>query len=58
LPPGESPASRAVSGETLLKAGARLQLPERCNLATLKKDLGKIAADLLVDVLLAEFDGS
>jgi len=52
LPPGESPASRAVSGETLFKAGARLQLPEHCDLAALKKDLGKIAADLQVDVSL------
>jgi glycine cleavage system regulatory protein len=31
-----------------------LQLPEGCNLAALKKDLEKIAADLLVDVSFAE----
>ena len=46
--------SAPMSGETLFKASARLQLPERCDLAALKKDLEKIAADLLVDVSLAE----
>jgi glycine cleavage system regulatory protein len=43
-------SSAPMSGETLFKASARLQLPERCDLAALKKDLEKIAADLLVDV--------
>jgi glycine cleavage system regulatory protein len=43
-----------MSGETLFKASARLQLPEGCNTAALKTDLEKIAADLLVDVSLAE----
>ena len=47
-------ASAPMSGETLFKAVARLQLPEGCNLAALKKDLEKIAADLLVDVSFAE----
>jgi len=42
--------SGAMSGETLFKAVARLQLPENCDLGALKKDLEKIAADLLVDV--------
>jgi len=46
--------SAPMSGETLFKASARLQLPERCDLAALKKDLEKIAADLLVDVSLGE----
>jgi glycine cleavage system regulatory protein len=46
--------SAPMSGETLFKASARLQLPEHCDLAALKKDLEKIAADLLVDVSLAE----
>ena len=46
--------SAPMSGETLFKAGARLQLPGRCDLAALKSDLEKIAADLLVDVSLAE----
>jgi glycine cleavage system regulatory protein len=47
--------SAPMSGENLFKAQARLQLPENCNLAALKKDLGKIAADLLVDISFAEF---
>jgi glycine cleavage system regulatory protein len=46
--------SAPMSGETLFKASVRLQLPERCDLAALKKDLEKIAADLLVDVSFAE----
>ena len=49
--------SAPMSGETLFKASARLQLPEGCDLAALKKDLEKIAADLLVDVLFAELPG-
>ena len=48
--------SAPMSGETLFKAAARLQLPERCDLAALKTDLEKIAADLLVDVSFAELD--
>jgi glycine cleavage system regulatory protein len=46
--------SAPMSGETLFKAVARLQLPTGCNDAALKKDLEKIAADLLVDVSFAE----
>jgi glycine cleavage system regulatory protein len=47
-------ASAPMSGETLFKATARLQLPAGCDLAVLKKGLEKIAADLLVDVSFAE----
>jgi glycine cleavage system regulatory protein len=46
--------SAPMSGESLFKAGARLQLPERCDRDALKRDLEKIAADLLVDVSFAE----
>ena len=46
--------SAPMSGETLFKASARLRLPEHCDLAELKKDLEKIAADLQVDVSFAE----
>src|SRR5487761_1992111 len=46
--------SAPMSGETLFKAGARLQLPADCDVGTLKKDLEKIAADLLVDVSFTE----
>jgi glycine cleavage system regulatory protein len=49
--------SAPMSGETLFKASARLHLPERCDLAALKTDLEKIAADLLVDVSFAELSG-
>jgi glycine cleavage system regulatory protein len=49
--------SAPMSGETLFKASARLQLPERCDVAALKKDLEKIAADLQVDVSFAELSG-
>ena len=47
-------SSAPMSGETLFKASARLQLPELCDVAALKRDLEKIAADLLVDVSFAE----
>jgi len=46
--------SAPMSGETLFKAAIHLQLPEHCNLAALKAELEKIAADLLVDVSFAE----
>lgn len=49
--------SAPMSGETLFKASARLQLPANCDLPALKKDLEKIAADLLVDVSFAELAG-
>jgi len=49
--------SAPMSGETLFKAEARLQLPDGCNLATLKTELEKIAADLLADVSFAELRG-
>ena len=49
--------SGAMTGETLFKASARLQLPENCNLGALKTDLEKIAADLLVDVSFEKLDG-
>jgi glycine cleavage system regulatory protein len=48
--------SAPMSGETLFKASARLQLPGHCDLAVLKRDLEKIATDLLVDVSFAEID--
>ena len=46
--------SAPMSGEPLFKANARLRLPPGCDLAALKKDLERIAADLLVDVSFAE----
>ena len=47
-------SSAPMSGETLFKASARLQLPVHCDLVTLTRDLEKIAADLLVDVSFAD----
>lgn len=49
--------SAPESGESLFKAIARLKLPERCDLAALKKDLEKIAGELQVDVSFAELGG-
>jgi glycine cleavage system regulatory protein len=49
-------SSAPMSGETLFKAAARLQIPAACDLATLRRDLELIAADLLVDVSFAELD--
>ena len=46
--------SAPMSGETLFKAVARLQLPDGCNVAALKTELEKIADDLLVDISFAE----
>lgn len=48
--------SAPMSGETLFKAKARLSMPAQCDLAALKADLEKIAADLLVDVSFAELN--
>jgi glycine cleavage system regulatory protein len=47
-------ASGPMSGEAIFKAFARLQLPPDCDLAALKRELEKIAADLLVDVSFGE----
>jgi len=46
--------SAPMSGETLFKASAHLQLPEPCDLAALKTELEKIASDWLVDISLSE----
>ena len=50
--------SAPMSGENLFKADARLHLPARCDLAALKRDLEKIAADLQVDVSFADIAGN
>ena len=46
--------SAPMSGELLFKARAALRLPETCELGQLRRDLERIAADLMVDVTLAE----
>jgi glycine cleavage system regulatory protein len=47
-------ASAAMTGETLFKAHATLGIPASCNTAELRAELEKIAADLIVDISLAE----
>lgn len=48
--------SAPMSGETLFKATAKLSIPPGCDLARLKAELEKIAADLMVDVSIEELD--
>jgi len=45
-------SSAPMSGETLFKAQARLFVPPTCDLAALRVELEKIAADLVVDITL------
>jgi len=45
-------ASAPMSGETLFKAQARLYIPASCDSAALRRELERIAADLMVDLLL------
>jgi glycine cleavage system regulatory protein len=45
-------ASAPMSGETLFKAQARLHIPASCNSAALRRELERIAADLMVDLSL------
>jgi glycine cleavage system regulatory protein len=47
-------ASAAMSGETMFKARARLSIPESCDTAQVRQQLEKIAADLIVEISLAE----
>ena len=47
-------ASAAMSGETLFKARARLSLPESCTTAQVREKLERIAADLIVEISLAD----
>jgi glycine cleavage system regulatory protein len=43
-----------MSGETLFKARARLSLPESCDAAQVRQQLERIAADLIVEIALAD----
>ena len=47
-------ASAAMSGETLFRARARLNIPEGCDTNALRQELEKIAADLIVDISWAD----
>lgn len=43
-------SSAAMSGEALFRARLNLSLPASCNTGDLRKDLERIAADLIVDI--------
>jgi glycine cleavage system regulatory protein len=47
-------SSAPMSGETLFRATARLQIPESCPLPELRKELERIGGNLLVDVSIEE----
>lgn len=47
-------ASAPMSGEALFKAHAKLSIPQTCNTAALREDLERIAADLIVEIALAD----
>ena len=47
-------SSAAMSGETHFKASARLSIPAHCDSGALRRDLEKIAEDLIVEISLAE----
>jgi glycine cleavage system regulatory protein len=47
-------ASAPMSGEMLFKAVARLSVPESCMVTELRKELEKIAGNLMVDITFAE----
>jgi glycine cleavage system regulatory protein len=46
--------SAPMSGETLFKAQAKLNIPDSCNVGELRRHLEKIAGDLLVDLAFEE----
>jgi glycine cleavage system regulatory protein len=46
--------SAAMSGETLFKARARISIPEACDVGQIRQRLERIAADLIVEISLAE----
>jgi glycine cleavage system regulatory protein len=47
-------ASAPMSGETLFKARATLQIPAACQVEELRKDLERIATDLIVDITFGD----
>jgi glycine cleavage system regulatory protein len=46
--------SAAMSGEAIFKARAALRIPKTCDVGKLRRDLERIAADLIVDISLKE----
>jgi len=51
-------SSAPMSGETLFHARARVSIPAACEMQALRKELEKIAADLMVDVKLTEISSA
>ncbi len=47
-------SSAPMSGETIFKASARLQIPESCRIMELRKELEEIGSELMVDISFAE----
>lgn len=47
-------ASAAMSGETLFKATAKLTIPKSCDVSELRRQLERIAADLIVEISLED----
>jgi glycine cleavage system regulatory protein len=43
-------SSAPMSGEMIFKAGARIQIPEACDVSELRKELEEIGSELMVDV--------
>jgi glycine cleavage system regulatory protein len=43
-----------MTGETLFKARARVQIPESCSVSALRQELERIAGDLVVDINFEE----
>jgi glycine cleavage system regulatory protein len=49
-------SSAPMSGETLFSAQLCLQIPPACNVPELRRELEKIAADLMVDITFADLE--
>jgi glycine cleavage system regulatory protein len=51
-------ASAAMSGETLFRAKAKLSIPASCDTGKLRRELEKIAEDLIVDISFADLSSA
>jgi glycine cleavage system regulatory protein len=49
--------SAPMSGEPLFQARAKLSLPAGCDMGAIRRDLEKIAADLMVDMIFGKAQG-
>lgn len=48
-------ASAPMTGETLFKARIQMQIPSACDVPGLRKDLERIAGDMLIDIAFEEW---